>query len=146
MVYTRQDTVDWIFSSCHHKHQTSQVSWATFIMANRHLTLAETLRSVGHLSSCNVHPGGGPWTTYNHAVPVPSFSYNHILACDHCNACRMCWDRIFARITSSVAIRPVCNTSMAASMLQQASEYHCNESVRWRVQSAPSALHRWQSL
>jgi hypothetical protein len=56
-----------------------------------------------HLSSCNVHHSGRPWTRFDHAAPVPSFNHKH----GHCTACRMCWDLILVWITSGVAIHSV---------------------------------------
>ena len=140
-----QDKTLWaaFYSSCRHKHQISWRSWSSFIMAPRHMTLAETLRSVGHVSTCTVHPSGRPWTRFDHAAQLllSPMSMSLPVATALPAECAK-----IGQIASSAAIHSICNTSMAASMPQQASGSHSNGSVRWRAWWAPIALHRRQSL
>jgi hypothetical protein len=139
----------WQLASLKWRYMQEKMLWAAYFLAvatnirhheglgppslwpPQHSTMVETLKSVGHLTSYTVHPSGRPCTWFDQPAPVPSFSFKHVLVCGHCTACRMCWDLILARIASSVPIRSVRNISMAVIRLQQASEYHSNESVRW---------------
>jgi hypothetical protein len=107
IVHARQEAAGCMSSSCCHKHQISWRSWTTIIKARKHLILAETLRSVGHLSSCKFDPIGSPWARFEHAASLSSFNYEHAPACGHCTACRIIWDAILARNTSTAAIHSI---------------------------------------